>query len=82
MSWKTLEKSGLEPTASNRLADRKHCALSTQPKMGDLAESINRSASDRSARRFDAVFYFFLLLYLRIPQQGRTLIEGVSIERL
>ena len=31
MSWKTLEKSGLEPTAPNRLADRKHCALSTQP---------------------------------------------------
>ena len=28
---KTLEKSGLEPTAPNRLADRKHCALSTQP---------------------------------------------------
>ena len=31
MSWKTLEKSGLEPTAPNRLADRKYCALSTQP---------------------------------------------------
>ena len=31
MSWKTLEKSGLEPAAPNRLADRKHCALSTQP---------------------------------------------------
>ena len=30
MSWKTLEKSELEPTAPNRLADRKHCALSTQ----------------------------------------------------
>ena len=28
---KTLEKSGLKPTAPNRLADRKHCALSTQP---------------------------------------------------
>ena len=28
---KTLEKSGLEPTAPNRLADRKHCASSTQP---------------------------------------------------
>ena len=28
---KTLEKSVLEPTAPNRLADRKHCALSTQP---------------------------------------------------
>ena len=43
MSWKTLEKSGLEPTAPNRLADRKHCALSTQPNPhvdGDLAESI------------------------------------------
>ena len=50
MSWKTLEKSGLEPTAPNRLADRKHCALSTQPNPqidGDLAESIKRSASDR-----------------------------------
>ena len=31
MSWKTLEKSGLEPAAPNRLVDRKHCALSTQP---------------------------------------------------
>ena len=28
---KTLEKSGLEPAAPNRLADRKLCALSTQP---------------------------------------------------
>ena len=27
---KNPEKSGLEPTAPNRLADRKHCALSTQ----------------------------------------------------
>ena len=27
---KTLEKSGLEPTAPNRLADRKHTAISTQ----------------------------------------------------
>ena len=26
-----LEKSGLEPAAPNRLADRKHCALSTHP---------------------------------------------------
>ena len=31
MSWKTLEKSVLDPTAQNRLDDRKHCALSTQP---------------------------------------------------
>ena len=31
MSWKNPEKSGLEPTTPNRLADRKHCALSTQP---------------------------------------------------
>ena len=32
MSWKkNVEKSGLETTAPNRLADRKHCALSTQP---------------------------------------------------
>ena len=48
---KNPEKSGLEPTAPNRLADRKHCALSTQPNPhlvdGDLAESIKRSASDR-----------------------------------
>ena len=51
---KNPEKSGLEPTASNRLANRKHCALSTQPIPnllhsvdGDLAESIKRSASDR-----------------------------------
>ena len=28
---KPLEKSGLEPAAPNRLADRKHCALSTHP---------------------------------------------------
>ena len=28
---KNPEKSGLEPTAPNHLADRKHCALSTQP---------------------------------------------------
>ena len=34
MSWKTLEKFGLEPTAPNRPD-------------GDLAESIKRSASDR-----------------------------------
>ena len=27
MSWKSLEKSGLEPAAPNRLADRKHWAL-------------------------------------------------------
>ena len=46
---KNPEKSGLaiEPTAPNRLADRKHCALSTQRVDGDLAESIKRSASDR-----------------------------------
>ena len=31
MPWKALEKSGLEPAAPNSLADRKHCALSTQP---------------------------------------------------
>ena len=31
MLWKTLEKSGLEPAAPNRPADRNHCALSTQP---------------------------------------------------
>ena len=43
---KPLEKSGLEPAAPNRLADRKHCALSTHPD-GDLDESIKRSASDR-----------------------------------
>ena len=30
MSWKkTLEKSGLVPTAPNLLADQKHCPLST-----------------------------------------------------
>ena len=28
---RTLEKSGLEPSAPNRPADGKHCALSTQP---------------------------------------------------
>ena len=28
---KPLEKSGLQPAAPNRLADRKHCALSTHP---------------------------------------------------
>ena len=28
---KTLEKSGLKPLALIRLADRKHCTLSTQP---------------------------------------------------
>ena len=48
---KNPEKSGLEPTAPNRPADRKHCALSTQPNPhlldGDLAESIKRGASDR-----------------------------------
>ena len=31
MSFKTLEKSSLEPAAPIRLADQKHCALSTQP---------------------------------------------------
>ena len=31
MSWRTLEKSGLEPAAPIRLADRTHCALPTQP---------------------------------------------------
>ena len=31
MPWKTMGKSGLEPAAPNRLANRKHCALSTQP---------------------------------------------------
>ena len=55
---KPLQKSGLEPAAPNRLADRKHCALSTHPNPhlhgdpgdhvdGDLDESIKRSASDR-----------------------------------
>ena len=43
---KPLEKSGLEPAAPNRLADRKHCALSVTVD-GDLDESIKRSASDR-----------------------------------
>ena len=51
---KTLEKYGLQPAAPIRLADRKHCALSTQPNPhlvvdGDLAESIKRSASDQLA---------------------------------
>ena len=32
MLWKkNPEKSGLEPTETNRLDDRKHCTLSTQP---------------------------------------------------
>ena len=31
MLWKNLEKSGLEPTAPNRLADQKLCASSIQP---------------------------------------------------
>ena len=45
---KPLEKSGLEPAAPNRLADRKHCALSTHPNPHlHLDESIKRSASDR-----------------------------------
>ena len=48
MPWKPLEKSGLEPAVPNRLADGKHCALSTQPNAHlSLAESIKRSASDR-----------------------------------
>ena len=34
MLWKTLEKSGLEPTAPNCLAYRKHWGLSTQPHHG------------------------------------------------
>ena len=58
---KTLKKSGLEPTASKRPADRNHCALSTQPNPhqvdGDFAELIKRSASDRLGaiwcRRFE-----------------------------
>ena len=44
MSWKTLEKSGLEPTAPTRQADRKHCALSIQPNphllIGDAAFNL------------------------------------------
>ena len=40
MSWKTLEKSGLKPAAPNRLADRKHCALSTQPNHSPLGVSF------------------------------------------
>ena len=35
-------KSGLEPTAPNRPADQKHCAID-----GDLAESIKRSVANR-----------------------------------
>ena len=40
MSWKTLEKSGLEPMASTALYQLSQID-------GDLAESIKRSASDR-----------------------------------
>ena len=63
MSWKTLEKSGLEPTAPNRLAEslgslgkpRKaqeslRLKFTNEPSIfvdGDLAESIKRSAYDR-----------------------------------
>ena len=52
-----MEKSGLEPRAPNRLADRKHSALSAQPnphkmviptfQYGKLAELTKHSASDR-----------------------------------
>ena len=50
MSWKTLEKSGLEPTAPNRLADRKHCALSTQPNPHLWFEEGLRLMSRRAMR--------------------------------
>ena len=49
---KTLEKSGLEPTAPNRLADRKHCALSTQP---NRRWGFDKAQCFRSARWFGAV---------------------------
>ena len=47
MSWKTLEKSGLEPTAPNRqpIGSTALYRLSQIPIY--LAESIKRSASDR-----------------------------------
>ena len=51
MSRKTLEKSGLEPAAPNRLADWKHCdfsrGFSRHGDLDDLDESIKRSASNR-----------------------------------
>ena len=52
---KTLEKSGLEPTAPNRLADRKHCALSTQPNPHSGFGWVDKGQCFRSARRFGAV---------------------------
>ena len=49
MSWKTLEKSGLEPTAPNRLADQKHCALLTQPNpfQGFFFQGFSRHLASR-----------------------------------
>ena len=55
MSWKTLEKSGLKPTAPTRLTRNWSEALrfidSAKSPIyfvdGDLAESMKRSASDR-----------------------------------
>ena len=60
MPWKTLEKSGIKPAAPNRLADRKHCALSTQPNPhlhGDFYLGfgwVDKAQFFQSARRFRA----------------------------
>ena len=44
MSWKTLDKSGLEPTSPNRLADRKHCALNNLNKQKHFPLDAKRCA--------------------------------------
>ena len=55
MSWKTLEKSRLEPAAPNRLADRKRCALSAQPNPHLRRFGwVDKAQRFRSARRFGA----------------------------
>ena len=51
---KTLEMFGLEPPAPNRLADWRHCAISTQTK-SPSTELINYVHCFRPARRFGVV---------------------------
>ena len=52
----------------------------------DLWDNLNKVRGlPHNALHFPSYYYYYSelnLLYLRIPQQGRTLIEGVSIERL
>ena len=61
-----LEKSGLEPVAPNRLADREHCALSTTEKI--MSTQFFPLFARVSSNLLCEIFYSVLLLSCSIGQ--------------